>query len=694
MWLVLLNISTFWQHYLGTVTFPGDFRSNYYPLTSYWIHLIQHGIFPHWTPYQNVGLPFLMTIQSGIFYPVLWIFTIPGFFEYNLHAANIVQALHILFGVIGFWVYARALGLGYGAALLGATAFHFFGGFYSNSDSADIVRAFAWLPWLFWTVHISMNQQKLLARNLLAPLIVYLFVTSSYVGNIMSQGFFLIVFCLLSYLNQLFTGNSNERLLTAQYLKLAGLCLLGLGLASIYFSPAIALMPWMDRSDGFSGFRHPWHWYYWNTLVMPTTYESRFAKATMISGFVTVPIFCLWFIMTKKIIQQQWLWMTIVFMAFAMAQGNHTFLFDQVVHVFSFLNYSRFPSSDYRGILCFALILLSAKIMDQYKKSDVALWRAEKAALVCCGLLAFYGLILNLSAWISNLPQEVLTAFVQAHKIISTLAYVVIGFFNGTILSRNANDFYITLAFAVLVFIVIFFVRKNGRLFIAGLLSLALVSGFYMICSTKNYWQVKELEPALLNELHIEGKPSIMVAIQNPPTSRPACRNELSWSGYLDGSYVCDSAGSIISIPKRTVDATPVLQNYLYQSWHAVSLSADQINQCNPTVNIAQGVEEKSIQQIQYGLQEVRYTVNAARDFCFVENEMAFPGWTATFSNKGQVVSPSSYCGALRSWCLPQGNYELTAQYRTPGLREGIALSLLCFMIYLLIIFRSLHRNP
>jgi hypothetical protein len=47
------------------------------------------------------------------------------------------------------------------------------------------------------------------------------------------------------------------------------------------------------------------------------------------------------------------------------------------------------------------------------------------------------------------------------------------------------------------------------------------------------------------------------------------------------------------------------------------------------------------------------------------------------------LIQPQAYCGALRSWCLPPGDYDFTASYRAPWLREGALLSSVFLLLYI-----------
>jgi hypothetical protein len=103
--LFLLNLFTFRNHWLGTATFPWDFPQDYYASTEYWITSMQMGQWPHWIPYQALGFPAALNPQLDLFYFPFWIFVIFRV-PYTLHAATLLEVLHVLFGSIGFLLFA------------------------------------------------------------------------------------------------------------------------------------------------------------------------------------------------------------------------------------------------------------------------------------------------------------------------------------------------------------------------------------------------------------------------------------------------------------------------------------------------------------------------------------------------------------------------------------------------------------
>lgn len=691
--LVLLNVCIYWQHYLGAASFPGDFRSNYYPLTSFWITLVRDGIFPEWLPYQNIGLPFLMTIQSGVFYPPLWFFAIPGTPEYSLHAANVVQALHVLWGAIGFWIYARSLHLSSYAALLGAIAFHFFGGFYSNSDSADIVRAYAWLPWLFWVSHVTAENETLQLRHWLSPLVVLCVITGSYPGNLTAHAFVLALFLIACWIQQSLLYPARRRNISLMYFRLGGLILLGIGLAAVFLLPVIAMKPLMDRGDGWSGFRVGWMWYYWNTWVMPTTFEGPYVKKTMLSAFVTVPVFCLICLIGKETLVKWMPWCLLALLSLLMAQGNGTPVFDVVTSMWPFLDYSRFPSSDYRGLMCFGIIILSVLTYDRiFVNQPVAV--PVKRLLLVCVIPATYLFLFAFQDYIDrSFSQEALQQFAGENPIFAGGIYGAITWMNSTVLSAPVGEWFVYFMFSIALCAGLLFLRRNAQaphrmawFFIV----ITILSGSYMLFRSHDYWSTRDMEQELYSQLQLTQKPSLLQAVKNPPASRPHCMDTMSWRGLLDGSFICVSAGSIISKPWLEMDARPELKSYMRNTWHAMTLNPADRKTCNPDKVIANGKQSPFVRQISYGLQDIHYEINAPENFCFVENEMAFAdryfneGWSGRHDN-GMILKPGTYCKSLRYWCLPAGNYNMRAHYKTPWLREGICLSLVALLLYVVI---------
>ena len=147
--LAIQNIAIFWNHYFNKMGFPWDFSAGYYSVTAFWTTAVSQGIIPQWIPFQSIGYPLFLNSQSGFYYPFFWFFSLFSI-PYTLDAAVIFQVLHVLLGSIGMFFFLKYIFKSSRYALLGAIAFQFFGGFFANAQHADIVRAFAIMPWMFY----------------------------------------------------------------------------------------------------------------------------------------------------------------------------------------------------------------------------------------------------------------------------------------------------------------------------------------------------------------------------------------------------------------------------------------------------------------------------------------------------------------------------------------------------------------
>jgi hypothetical protein len=237
--LLLQNVAIFWQHYFNNFGFPMDFKA-YYAHTVFWITSISNGIFPQWIPYQSMGYPLAINAQSDLYYPVFWIFALLHI-PYTLHAAVIVQVIHVLFGSIGMFLLLNLIFRSPRYAFVGAVAFQFFGGFYSNAEHSDIIRAFALTPWLFYVFKLNMDDPKVTRRLFFIPIIVYLLATGAYPGNFISCLFIISVFVSL----QIFHGYLKlKRRALKVGVVMAGLALLGISIALVHLGPI-----WQERNE-------------------------------------------------------------------------------------------------------------------------------------------------------------------------------------------------------------------------------------------------------------------------------------------------------------------------------------------------------------------------------------------------------------------------------------------------------------
>jgi len=133
----------FTQHLLIA---PQDGWLEHYPWRLYYAHhFLRQGIHL-WVPYLFLGLPFLGTLQTGILYPLNWIY----FFISTPYAYNLSLIAHYALAAYFTYLYLRLLGTGKIPAVLAGITFAFPGFLMAHKQHPSMVDAAVWLPLLLY----------------------------------------------------------------------------------------------------------------------------------------------------------------------------------------------------------------------------------------------------------------------------------------------------------------------------------------------------------------------------------------------------------------------------------------------------------------------------------------------------------------------------------------------------------------
>src|SRR5262245_44477473 len=349
------NLVVFGRHYFGGYGFLWDFNGAYYAATAYWTEAVARGPLPMWMPFQWMGYPFLLNLQTGIYYPPLWIFPLLRI-PYTLPAAVVVQCLHVFAGALGMYVLARGLLRSRREALLAAFCFQLFGGFYSNAQHVDIIRAFALTPWLLWACLPPRASEgpRLPVRTRLVPLFVFTMAVGGYPGNLLGALLLVAVFAACVLIQRRFA-----RAACIWAAALGASALLGLAMAAIHLG-----LPWMYRTEMLRYynaqrvFRASLGVVHLPGLVLEN--RGMPIDASMTSTFVGVAVLAGLCFLGRRSWRRFWPFAAVALVALAMAAGDTLPLSPFLRRLIPPLGYSRFPSSDYRGFLAVLLILLAA----------------------------------------------------------------------------------------------------------------------------------------------------------------------------------------------------------------------------------------------------------------------------------------------------------------------------------------------
>lgn len=144
--IAALEAVTFGLYFVGLSVPPWDFFGSYN--TDAYLWWSRGGFFGpvDWIPTLWAGYPAAAVLQNSAWYLPVGIAA--AFGPFTLHSAAVVQAFHVAFGAVGAYLLIRRMGGSFPPALLAAAAWFYAVGIYSNAEHVDIVRGYAWMPWL------------------------------------------------------------------------------------------------------------------------------------------------------------------------------------------------------------------------------------------------------------------------------------------------------------------------------------------------------------------------------------------------------------------------------------------------------------------------------------------------------------------------------------------------------------------
>jgi hypothetical protein len=679
-----VNAAFFYEHYSGRVSIPNDFALAYYAVPAYWQASIAAGEWPHWLPYQSMGYPFAMNPQTGIMYPPFWVFVLFRI-PYTLQAANIFQALHILFGAVGFFLFARALFSSRPVGLVGGVAFQLFGGLFTNAQHADIVRGWCILPWLLWASLLRTDDEArdrspapplLVRRNLFLPMVVFLLITGSYPGLVISG----LLVAAIALGTQLVVHYLHDRPPVGEFaLTTAAIAILvacGVLCSATFLLPTAFLARFLTRSaltfdqlDRIRFFLRPEDLLnlFFTTKAIAAEHGVYGRELSMLG--MQLPGLLLLFLP----------YMSRIYMArllpFAMALIPTTVMcLEQfrplrraVFGMVPALGLSRFPAADYRFYIWLILLLCALSGLDAFLRYGGR--RSFGYALRAVAPAACFAALFWLTRRHFVSPGEELT------------------------FERAAVFQLITLAVALAVVFVAARLRVPRQIVISALCVLSVVSLFRGYEGLKGLWSEPDLEYA---QYQIHGVPlregSRLRAAsiferrlqKRPPRLQPDPAR-LSWRGYITGEFLTTDQGQTVSVWRSHIESDPKLLDFALKESELRVWTCEEV-ECggsNPRdIDLDRASSSTALLRseiVQYGRNAIHYRIQTPVPMLAVENELFAEGWTGHLRRTD--IKPKMINSAFRGWELPPGTYEFSVEYRTPWLTTGIFLSCTGFIL-------------
>ena len=656
--LSLANFLYFFNHYINGYGIPWDFMSTYHAVPYYWIEALKNNIDPSWIPYQGIGYPLHLNLQSGYFYPLFKLFYIFKI-EYTIKNAIFFQGFHVLIGGIGFFIIARQYSLNWIQSIFVAIAYQGFGGFYGNASHPDIVRYYSLLPWVLSPFIVGWNLNNTLFKFSLyiLPIGTYFFITGSYPGGVIATA---IVLFLLIFLRILIFRDSIKVFLIISFLMILG-CLL----SSSYLIPILLNSSEIARTS--TGLEiDSMKLVDFLSLWQPVSSKRLPHDITMRSYYVSLPILLLFIFSLLKFNKEKLLLLLTVFIGIIFSFGLiHPFLNS----VSPLLTTSRFVVADYKAFICIPIILLAGtslknELPDAYGKIIVF--------LLCILLMtAGFDYFKNESIW-------------GRYGAICIIVWFVI-----TILAIYWKNKFTNL----ILFILLIFIAINGYI-------VNFKAGYFALPEGQLYFN-KNINAIIKNE-------NSSVSNENSENCRPERKNilgasftDFSWQGYYNKNYMLyDYSGPMQLSRQQKILKNPVLNKFASKSWISLKFPFDQ-NSYEPLNSLE---KESAFVCMKYTANSLTHLINNPEPAKWVENEIYYPGWTASLfdsENENLIMSlkPTDVDG-FRGWNFPAGKFKMVEIYEQPfsnyiNLIYYIAIFVL--IIHLLIYYKLinfLHYNP
>lgn len=612
--LIGQNLLIFWPQYFKGSGFPWDFVGTYLAVPYYWINAVSHGFNASWIPFQGMGYPLYMNLQSGYYYLPNWIFVLLNI-SYTVNVATYFQCFHVLIGAIGAFYCAKAYGLSWQNSLLAGVIYQTFGGFYSNAEHLDIVRGFAFLPWIFSVVYVKdlkWDNIYFLLSALMLPLWIYLMTTGGYLGMLIAACFILSIIAITRAIIE-------RKVLIILFIFM----MIGIGflLAGYFLVPALLFMKELERGSATNIYHEYLKVIDVYSFIFKITYKELPHDISMRSlsiGCVSMLFIFLGF--RVKSVKQCYMLLLAIIISYYMSDG---ILHQWIIKYIHPLGLSRADMSDYKGIIGLNLILLSLQMKENIVIGKKYAYRS----------MAYLGFVLS-GAFFLKIIQDHLYFDLMSIIIISVFIYLIVT------LVKNKN---VQLALLIMTSIVDWYRIHYHQIY----------DDYPDIIS----WQQNTYGNYSINEQKLQQR--LMPSDKLRPERQ--VKKDMPWSykGYYTGDYMMyDYGGSNYLNRYIAIHNDKSLDSFAQESWQVRSFENNKINfESNVLLR-------NNIKLIKYGTDFIKIQVSSDKPLNMVENEIYWPGWTANITaNNIKIPIITQDIQGFRGWSLPSGSYILEEHF-------------------------------
>jgi len=503
--------------------------------------------------------------------------------------------------------------------------------FFANSSHQDIIRAFAIAPWLFYVFTLNIEKPTLSRRVLFIPIVIYVMATGGYGGIVISSVFVMGLFVALQGINGLVRGIGKRKSLVIT-VTMWSLMIIGLSISIIQFGPFLEFGNELTRFDIEDRSVHSKFLKFQEFPGFFMINHSIPGEISMTSTFLPLPILIFASFMPVRLIKKYWIFFVILGVAILMALGKQTFFWNTLTSIFPALELSRFISSDYRIFMAIPLLIFGIAGLKSIIERNLTL----KTFFVRIGFILSWFSIGIFILYTASVKSRWWDSFDLLNKQ-AILAIIILG---------------ITLA---LVGLYVMRARKEDISFIKKPITPSLIACmFFIILISANgfiviadmiTWHRNEFDARYVSQnvpLEKNGKLTTYSIFENLPEERPErtiskSKTDFPWKGVLTGDYMMEDSGNTVLISRDLVEKNDYYTNFMLMKWTPIlldpsaTLNLDRIQLPEDIFSELDNTSEQtSVIQTHYGINDINYQVSLKEPKLMIENEIYFPGWTAT----------------------------------------------------------------
>lgn len=723
LWLLVYGF--FWRTLSGAAFQPadgGDLVSFLYPTFRFAAGELSQGRLPLWNPTLYAGAPFIGDIQAGFLYPPnLLLFLVNPHFPYT--ALQALAIGHLYWAGLGMYLLLRTLQwptapVSRPAALFAAVTFAFADPLLIHLGNLNLIAVLSWLPWV-----LAAFVRGLASGNWLwAGIAGVLLAIGSYAGHAQSTlyiGLALIILTIGWVITE--TGSrpfsSHVLWLRAWWRPMARLLLtglLGVLLLAPLLLPALELTRHAVRSDftyqdtvayslaptqALAGLVTPslfgrgpaLHWSLWERVELP--YLGAPALLLAIAGVVLAQ---------PDQRRRLWLWLGMAIFGLLTALGIYTVVHGWLTFLLPMFDQFRAPARTLVlwavGMSVTAAVGFDAVAVQMARSRVLARFLAGGAALLGVGVIASYALLF--------VTQADTTMFLRASLASLALVLALGSWLGGWTLIAA---------------------RQQRRLSFGAFSSLMIALLFVELAAAGAYTDISENDPTQGFQhddviAFLRSDPALfridtrtdLGGLWQPDTAAVVglqdvggVANPLALRSYvnfweatggratrqydlLNVKYVLVKEGAPLPEGKFVKVFGPTQgievyenQAFLPRAWFAPA-DADLTNLQPPAV-------VTPAQVLEYGPNQMRFTVDAPAAGWLIVSEIWYPGWTATVD--GAATEIALVNGALRAVAIPAGQVTVTMAYRPASFTGGLGAAAAGFALLAALIWWARSRS-